>query len=38
MKGNDELVQALNGLLADELTSINQHVVHAEMAEHWGYP
>jgi bacterioferritin len=37
MKGNDKLIQALNGLLADELTAINQYVVHAEMAENWGY-
>jgi bacterioferritin len=37
MKGNDKLVQALNGLLADELTAINQYVVHAEMADNWGY-
>ena len=37
MKGNDKLVLALNGLLADELTAINQYVVHGEMAENWGY-
>jgi bacterioferritin len=37
MKGNDKLIQALNGLLAGELTAINQYVVHAEMAENWGY-
>jgi bacterioferritin len=37
MKSNDKLIQALNGLLADELTSINQYVVHAEMADNWGY-
>jgi bacterioferritin len=37
MKGNGKLIQALNGLLADELTSINQYVVHTEMAENWGY-
>ena len=37
MKGNEKLIQALNGLLADELTAINQYVVHAEMAEKWGY-
>lgn len=37
MKGNQELVDALNGLLASELTSINQYMVHAEMAEDWGY-
>lgn len=37
MKGNGKLIQALNGLLADELTAINQYVVHGEMAENWGY-
>jgi bacterioferritin len=37
MKGNEKLLLALNGLLADELTAINQYVVHAEMAENWGY-
>jgi len=37
MKGNEQLIAALNGLLADELTAINQYVVHGEMAENWGY-
>jgi bacterioferritin len=37
MKSNDKLIQTLNGLLADELTTINQYVVHTEMAENWGY-
>lgn len=37
MKGNQELINALNDLLASELTSINQYFVHAEMAEDWGY-
>jgi bacterioferritin len=37
MKGNGKLIEVLNGLLADELTAINQYVVHAEMAENWGY-
>jgi bacterioferritin len=37
MKGNDRLIKVLNGLLADELTAINQYIVHAEMAENWGY-
>jgi bacterioferritin len=37
MKGNTALLNALNGLLADELTAINQYMVHAEMAENWGY-
>jgi bacterioferritin len=37
MKGNEQLIKALNGLLADELTAINQYMVHSEMAENWGY-
>ena len=37
MISNDKLIQTLNGLLADELTTINQYVVHSEMAENWGY-
>jgi bacterioferritin len=37
MKGNTQLIQTLNGLLADELGAINQYIVHAEMAENWGY-
>lgn len=37
MKGNPKLIEALNSLLADELTAINQYMVHAEMCESWGY-
>ena len=37
MKGNAQLIQAINGLLADELGAVNQYIVHAEMAENWGY-
>jgi bacterioferritin len=37
MKGNAKLIETLNSLLADELTAINQYIVHAEMAENWGY-
>jgi bacterioferritin len=37
MKGNAQLIQALNGLLADELAAISQYMVHAEMDENWGY-
>ncbi|OHD67928.1 MAG: bacterioferritin [Spirochaetes bacterium RBG_16_49_21] len=37
MKGNDKLIQALNSLLADELTAINQYMVHSEMCANWGY-
>ncbi|OYV84541.1 MAG: bacterioferritin, partial [Ignavibacteriae bacterium 37-53-5] len=34
MKGNDKV---LNHLLADELTVINQYMVHSEMCDNWGY-
>ncbi len=37
MKGNEKLIDTLNSLLADELTAINQYIVHAEMCEDWGY-
>lgn len=37
MEGNQKLIDALNDLLADELTAINQYIVHAEMCEDWGY-
>lgn len=37
MKGDCRLIEMLNSLLADELTSINQYIVHAEMCEDWGY-
>lgn len=37
MKGNEKLVKCLNDLLADELTAINQYMLHAEMCEDWGY-
>ena len=37
MKGSPKLIDALNALLADELTAINQYIVHAEMCEDWGY-
>jgi bacterioferritin len=37
MKGNKKLIEALNSLLADELTAINQYMVHSEMNNNWGY-
>jgi len=37
MKGNEKLVIVLNSLLADELTAVNQYMVHSEMCENWGY-
>lgn len=37
MKGNDKVIDKLNDLLADELTAINQYIVHSEMCANWGY-
>lgn len=37
MKGNDAVLETLNDLLADELTAINQYIVHSEMCADWGY-
>lgn len=37
MKGNPKIIDALNFLLADELTAISQYMVHAEMCDDWGY-
>ena len=37
MKGNKKLIGTLNSLLADELTAINQYMVHSEMCSNWGY-
>ena len=37
MKGNDKVIATLNMLLADELTAINQYMVHSEMCADWGY-
>jgi bacterioferritin len=37
MQGNEQVLATLNQLLADELTAINQYMVHAEMCDNWGY-
>ncbi len=37
MKGDNRLIETLNSLLADELTAINQYMVHSEMCANWGY-
>jgi bacterioferritin len=37
MKGNQRLIDALNLLLADELTATNQYILHSEMCANWGY-
>ena len=37
MQGNKKVIDELNARLADELTAINQYMVHAEMCDNWGY-
>ena len=37
MKGNAKVIETLNSLLSDELTAINQYMVHSEMCANWGY-
>jgi bacterioferritin len=37
MKGNAKLIEALNDLLSDELTAVNQYMLHSEMCAHWGF-
>jgi bacterioferritin len=37
MQGKPEIIATLNNLLADELTAINQYMVHSEMCSNWGY-
>jgi bacterioferritin len=37
MKGHATMIAKLNELLAEELTAINQYMVHSEMCDNWGY-
>ncbi len=37
MKGNAKMIAKLNDLLAEELTAINQYMVHSEMCDNWKY-
>ena len=36
MKGNDKVIQALNGLLSFELAAMDQYFIHARMYDDWG--
>jgi bacterioferritin len=37
MTGKVKVQNVLNALLADELTAINQYMVHSEMCDNWGF-
>ncbi|MBY4679019.1 bacterioferritin [Marinobacterium arenosum] len=36
MKGNSQIIDALNRLLASELTAMDQYFIHSRMYEDWG--
>jgi bacterioferritin len=37
MKGKAKVLELLNDSLSEELTAINQYMLHGEMCENWGY-
>src|SRR5579862_8302253 len=37
MQGDRDIIQLLNAVLTNELTSVNQYFLHARMYENWGF-
>jgi bacterioferritin len=37
MKGDAQIIEALNDVLTGELTAINQYFIHHKMCDNWGY-
>ena len=37
MKGHPHVIEALKGILTNELTAVNQYFLHARMCRDWGY-
>jgi bacterioferritin len=37
VRGDPQLIEALNEILTAELTAINQYFIHYKMCENWGY-
>lgn len=37
MKGNAKIIESLNGLLAAELTAMDQYFTHSRMYDDWGF-
>ncbi len=37
VKGNPQIIDLLNEVLTNELTSVNQYYLHARICENWGY-
>lgn len=38
MKGDPQVIAALQAQLKNELTAINQYYLHYRLMKHWGFP